>query len=249
MDPVNISNYVIAVYFGLVIGNFATSFYFRIPRGITLLGFGYTSPAQPSCSTCGHFLKFKEYIPILGYISCNGRCNYCLTKIDFSYLIIEVFSLILSVFCYSQFYFLDWYIIFMFFGISSLMMSMLLAKGEAVSKEFLLFAIFWGIIYKTLLDLNVYDWVLKLSVVGIISALIMQISHRLHLRNTHFELFKILTTSLIWFDLSLMIPYAIVVISSYFLLNMYSFIIFRYIYNYSYIIIFLITIVNHLIKI
>jgi len=80
----DIINYFIAGYFGLIIGNFATSFYFRIPRNISLMGFNYTNSVPPSCSKCSHYLTLKEYIPIFGYVFCKGRCNYCGVKIDFN---------------------------------------------------------------------------------------------------------------------------------------------------------------------
>ncbi len=168
MEAVNIVNYFVAAYFGLIIGNFATSFYFRVPRNLSLWGFNYFGSMPPSCSYCRHPLKVKEYIPIVGYLLCKGQCSYCKAKIDSNYLIIEAFALLLSLFCYSQFYFSDWYLIFVFFGISSLVMSMLLLNHKEVNKNFIFFVVFCGIIYSTLINLGIYDWVFKLAISAII---------------------------------------------------------------------------------
>ena len=235
-EAISIINYFVAAYFGLIIGNFATSFYFRIPRGLSLLGFSYFGSMPPSCSSCRHPLKVKEYIPIVGYLSCKGRCNYCKAKIDSNYLIIEIFSLFLSLFCYSQFYFLDWYLIFVISGISSLIMSMLLLNHRKVNKNFVFFMIFCGIIYNTLVNLSIYDWVFKLAISAIVFMLIMYTSYRYNLSNTHFELLKILFVVFVWFNLSFMIPYALFILINYFLFSRYKLPFARYICCYSYLI-------------
>ena len=249
MEAVSIVNYFVAAYFGLIIGNFATSFYFRVPRDISLLGFSCFSSMPPSCSYCRHPLKVKEYIPIVGYLLCKGQCNYCKAKVDSNYLIIEAFALLLSLFCYSQFYFSDWYLIFVFFGISSLVMSMLLLNHKEVNKNFIFFVVFCGIIYSTLINLGIYDWVFKLAISAIIFILIMYSSYRYNLDSTHSELLKILFVAFVWFDLRLMILYALFMLANYFLSMRYKLVFTKYVYCYSYVIIFLIIIVNHLAKI
>ena len=247
MNIVDIVNYFIAGYFGLIIGNFATSFYFRIPRNISLVGFNYGNSVPPSCSKCNHYLKLKEYIPIYGYIFCKGRCNYCGAKIDFNYFIIEIFSLFLSLFCYYNFYFLDWYIIFVLFGIISLIMSFNLCANNKIDVKFLLFNIFLAIIYKTLLSLTIYDWVFKIAICSIFYTLCMHISYKYNFKNIHLELLKIFSVAFFWFDLNLMIPYALLITATYYIYIKFNMQIAKYIYYGSYVLIFLITIINHLI--
>ena len=247
MNIVDIVNYFIAGYFGLIIGNFATSFYFRIPRNISLVGFNYGNSVPPSCSKCNHYLKLKEYIPIYGYIFCKGRCNYCGAKIDFNYFIIEIFSLFLSLFCYYNFYFLDWYIIFILFGVISLIMSLTLYTSNKLDVKFLLFNIFLAIIYKTLLSLTIYDWVFKIAICSIFYTLCMHISYKYNFKNIHLELLKIFSVAFFWFDLNLMIPYALLITATYYIYIKFNMQIAKYIYYGSYVLIFLITIINHLI--
>jgi prepilin signal peptidase PulO-like enzyme (type II secretory pathway) len=244
---VDIINYIIAGYFGLIIGNFATSFYFRIPRSVPLMGFNYKNPIPPRCSTCNHYLKLKEYIPIFGYIFCKGRCNYCGAKIDFSYFIIEILALFLSLFCYYSFNFLDWYIIFVLFGIVSLMMSLNLNSSHEVNVKFLIFNIFLAIIYKTLLNLTVYDWVFKIAICSIFYTLYMNMSHRNSLSSINLELLKIFLVAFFWFNLNLMIPYVLLMIVIYFMYVKFKMKFAKYLYSSSYVLIFFMTIINHLI--
>ena len=246
MNMLDIINYFIAGYFGLIIGNFATSFYFKIPRKISLMGFNYANSIPPSCSKCNHYLKLKEYIPVFGYIFCKGRCNYCGVKIDFNYFIIEIFSLFLSLFCYYNFYFLDWYIIFVLFGIISLIMSFNLCANNKIDVKFLLFNIFLAIIYKTLLSLTIYDWVFKIAICSIFYTLCMNISYRYNFNNIHLELLKIFSVAFFWFDLNLMIPYTLLIAVAYYIYIKYNVQIAKYIYYSSYVLVFLIVIINHL---
>ncbi|WP_236870357.1 prepilin peptidase [Candidatus Bandiella numerosa] len=243
---VDIINYIIAGYFGLIIGNFATSFYFRVPRSVPLMGFNYENPIPPRCSTCNHCLKLKEYIPIFGYIFCKGRCNYCGAKIDFSYFIIEILSLFLSLFCYYSFNFLDWHIIFVLFGIVSLMMYLNLNSSHEVNVKFLIFNIFLAIIYKTLLNLTVYDWVFKIAICSIFYTLYMNMSYRNSLSSINLELLKIFLVAFFWFNLNLMIPYMLLMIAIYFMYVKFKMKFAKYLYSNSYVLIFFMTIINHL---
>ncbi|WP_407651281.1 prepilin peptidase [Candidatus Bandiella euplotis] len=230
-----------------MLGNFATSFYFRIPKNIPLLGFNYFTSTPPHCSYCNHLLKLKEFAPIIGYWLCKGRCNYCGAKIDANYFVIEVFALFLSLFCYFHFYFLDWYLIFILFGISSLIISMLFSKLQKIDMKFMLFILFLGIIYSTLINLTIYNWVFKASISSVIATFLMHARYKYHFSSKYYDICKILFTALIWFDLNSMIPYALFILANYALLRRYNFSFSKHVHNYSYFIMFLFSIINHLV--
>lgn len=92
---------LICAVFGALFGNFATSFYFRLPRNIPINGHPQLAGQAPHCSSCGHVLRFYEYFPILNFIFTRGRCNYCNVKIDTTYHLLE-FSSILSALCIKE---------------------------------------------------------------------------------------------------------------------------------------------------
>ncbi len=248
MDAVNVISYIVAAYFGIIIGNFATSFYFRIPRNISLFGLKHINSVSPQCSKCNHYLKLKEYLPIIGFISCKGRCNYCGNKIDICYLIIEIFSLLLSLICYYYFYFLDWYIIFLLFGIVSSIMSLSLYNNINVSFKFIFFSIFLSIIYDTLLNLTIYDWVFKVAISSILYSLYINFSYKYNFKNLDLELIKIILVSFFWFDLLFIIPYTMLLVASYFLYVNLKVMLVRHFYFASYVLIFLTILINHLMR-
>ena len=88
--------YPIAFTFGVLFGNFATSFIHRIPAGKPLLGNKALKGMPPHCANCGKLLKFYEYMPIFGYILSGGKCRKCKVKIPSIYPFTELFCGILS---------------------------------------------------------------------------------------------------------------------------------------------------------
>ena len=59
---------IIAAFFGLLFGNYATTFYHRLPLNKPINGFSDRKGIRPHCSKCKHPLKFYEYYPVIGWI-------------------------------------------------------------------------------------------------------------------------------------------------------------------------------------
>ncbi len=82
--------YLLAGFYGLMIGNYLTSAYFRIPRFIPINGINKKIGKAPHCSVCNHKLKFYEYFPLLNWFSTWFKCNYCHAPIDPAYMGLEI---------------------------------------------------------------------------------------------------------------------------------------------------------------
>ncbi|NRB11315.1 MAG: prepilin peptidase [Rickettsiaceae bacterium] len=95
--------YIIIFILGLLIGNFVTTIYYRLPKNIIIYGFNEKFSKPPFCSNCNHPLRFYEYLPILGWLTNGGKCNYCLANISFSYTIIEIACSLLAIYCFYSF--------------------------------------------------------------------------------------------------------------------------------------------------
>lgn len=77
--------HVVIFFYGLWCGGLATTIFNRIPNEIPI---GPTH--KPRCNNCGYQIKFKYFIPILGYFLSNGKCIKCGMKIPRIYLLIEL---------------------------------------------------------------------------------------------------------------------------------------------------------------
>lgn len=85
-----IITYIFMFFSSLWFGNFLTSFYFRIPRGIPLNG--RTHP--PMCSTCGIKLKYPDYGPLYHHLFRGKSCKVCGSEIPKEYFFMELFAAI-----------------------------------------------------------------------------------------------------------------------------------------------------------
>lgn len=96
--------YFISFFFGMLFGNFATSFIHRIPLGKPLRGGGKWQKNQnnkslpPHCAACKNRLKPLEYLPLIGFIKTLGKCRYCGVKIPIIYPFTELFCGFLGIF-------------------------------------------------------------------------------------------------------------------------------------------------------
>lgn len=93
--------YLLSMFYGLMIGNYLTSAYFRIPRLIPINGINNKLGKAPHCSTCKHKLKFYEYLPLLNWFSTRFKCNYCHAPIDWIYMFLEVTMTVISLILYE----------------------------------------------------------------------------------------------------------------------------------------------------
>lgn len=84
---------LLASFFGLMFGNYATTVFHRIPLGKPINGLKTLKGARPHCSTCSHPLQFYEYLPFLSWFSTGFKCNYCGAKTDIIYTVLEVAGL------------------------------------------------------------------------------------------------------------------------------------------------------------
>ncbi len=75
----------------LMLGNLATSAFYRIPRNIPM-GNGH----KPMCSNCGHVIKFPLFLPIIGIILSKGECSACKAKVPLIYTLFEICTAIFA---------------------------------------------------------------------------------------------------------------------------------------------------------
>lgn len=72
--------------FGITLGSFLGVLIDRLPRGEDVV-------SKPShCESCGHKLKFYDLFPVISWITLNGKCRYCKTRLSPFYPFIELLT-------------------------------------------------------------------------------------------------------------------------------------------------------------
>ncbi|HVA79445.1 MAG TPA: prepilin peptidase [Candidatus Binataceae bacterium] len=87
----------LAFVLGAIIGSFATSVAYRMPRDISIV-----SP-RSFCESCERAIPFWANIPILGYVGLRGRCLMCGAAIPFRHFMTELGLAIIALYLYASF--------------------------------------------------------------------------------------------------------------------------------------------------
>lgn len=88
---------LLALSLGIVIGSFLNVCIYRLPQGQSIV----TPPSH--CYACNTRLKPWDLIPILSYLFLQGRCRYCGTEFSSRYMLIELLTGILFLWCFMIF--------------------------------------------------------------------------------------------------------------------------------------------------
>ena len=79
--------YIIFLFlFGLALGSFLNVIIYRLPRKESIIFPG------SHCPSCGTPIKYRDNIPVMGYIFLRGRCRRCSSPISVKYPLIELFT-------------------------------------------------------------------------------------------------------------------------------------------------------------
>ncbi|MBF0672655.1 MAG: prepilin peptidase [Salinibacterium sp.] len=86
-DPVvTVVIIVLAGVLGLIIGSFLNVVIWRVPRRESL------SEKGSACPKCGHPIRWRDNVPVLGWVILRGRCRDCGEKISPRYPAVELLT-------------------------------------------------------------------------------------------------------------------------------------------------------------
>ncbi|GAB4321958.1 MAG: hypothetical protein Kow0059_16860 [Candidatus Sumerlaeia bacterium] len=72
--------------FGLLVGSFLNVCIWRLPAGLSIVYPG------SHCTTCGHYLKWFENVPVLSWAVLGGQCRRCGTPFSPRYALVELLT-------------------------------------------------------------------------------------------------------------------------------------------------------------
>jgi len=74
----------VATVLGLAVGSFLNVVIHRVPAGVSLV-------RPPSaCPECGHRIRARDNVPLLGWLALRGRCRDCGARIPVRYPLVEL---------------------------------------------------------------------------------------------------------------------------------------------------------------
>ena len=118
---------------------------------------------------------FYEYLPILSWFSTLGKCNYCHTPINKSYILLEILIGLIAIILY---YFighnLEYFFLYFCFAALAVLNIFIYLEHNFIPTQVTLGIIITGIIYRTLIDQEIFLWLASLSVGCILSLWVIQ---------------------------------------------------------------------------
>lgn len=146
-----LSSLIWACALGLAVGNYATSFIFRMPRN--------ESPftKHPYCGGCGTMLAVKDLFPAVSWLLLKGRCRYCEMPIPPVYFWTEIFCALIFMLGVWSYGFSEAYLLVVAAGtVAVTLWGLELRTGKLFFSVLLLLAAI-GLVYRTLLDGTIFD--------------------------------------------------------------------------------------------
>lgn len=78
-----------SAFAGLLIGSFLNVVAYRVPAGMSLLR------PPSSCPRCGHRIRARDNVPVLGWVMLRGRCRDCSEPVSARYPLVEIVTAVL----------------------------------------------------------------------------------------------------------------------------------------------------------
>jgi prepilin signal peptidase PulO-like enzyme (type II secretory pathway) len=127
--------YVALAVFGLILGSFVNAFVWRLHEQQELVSKKSKTVREKlqklsilhgrsMCPNCEHQLAAKDLVPVLSWLSLQGKCRYCRKPISWQYPVVELTTAILFVLLY-----LWWPLAFQNFGLVSFIMWLVFLVG------------------------------------------------------------------------------------------------------------------------
>src|ERR1700690_1670185 len=83
--------------YGLLFGSFLNVCIYRLPRGKSVV------TPRSACPHCGKMIPLYHNIPVLSWLILRGKCRNCKEPISPRYLVVELLTGVLFLFCYLHF--------------------------------------------------------------------------------------------------------------------------------------------------
>jgi len=88
---------LLSVMLGLVIGSFLNVVVYRVPRRESIVWPG------SRCPSCGHPIRWRDNLPVIGWLFLRGRCRDCRSQIPYRYPAVEALTGLAFLVAYSVF--------------------------------------------------------------------------------------------------------------------------------------------------
>lgn len=154
---------LVAFGIGLGCGSYSTMPFYRLPNGESCAGKWVGKRSH--CTSCDHQLRTIDLLPVFNWLHTGGKCHFCGAKIDPVYFFIEASITLISMLTMLVVgvHQLQLYIILLGLGCCLVISAATDMRYHTVPKAVMVVMVLFGVMYRPLVDGQIYDMVLSFS--------------------------------------------------------------------------------------
>lgn len=138
---------------GFAIGNYACSLVHRLPRGRLMLD------KTPYCGNCGTLLQTKDLFPVFSALMLRHKCRYCHQPFPVSHTWTELLVGFLLTFAFFAHGYGEMFVLISIIGVFLITLAAIDANDRMIMWKILLPLAVSGMIYRTLVDGEIFGFV------------------------------------------------------------------------------------------
>ncbi len=138
---------------GFAVGNYACSLVHRLPRGKLMLD------KTPYCGQCGTLLQTRDLFPVFSALMLRHRCRYCHEPFPLSHTWTELLVGLLFVLAFLQYNYGQEFILIACIGVFLITLAAIQTNENMLMGRILLCVLVFGMLYRVLVDGNIYGFV------------------------------------------------------------------------------------------
>lgn len=157
---------------GFAIGNYACSLVHRLPRGRLILD------KTPYCGNCGTLLKTADLFPVFSALLLRHKCRYCKQPFPVSHTWTELCVGLLFTLAFFKYGYGEEFVLIAIIGVFLITLAAIEANDDIIIGKVLLCLVVFGMLFRTLMDHSIFNFVQGALTGGLVSALLWRKSIR-----------------------------------------------------------------------
>lgn len=200
---------IFAAGVGMACGSYATMPYYRLPNNIACAGRWVGK--RSACPACGVQLRTRDLLPVFNWLGTGGKCFKCSVEISYVYFFIEAGCMLASIALYLRFGFDQLYILGMGLATCAMIQCAMDYSYRTMHDRIFVVMAMLGMIYRALLDGQIYDMIFSFSLAVLIALLAAQLyEQRMGKTVQSYRYLKWLALTGLWFTVPEFIVFLLV---------------------------------------
>lgn len=203
---------ILALAAGWAIGNYCTTFIFRLPRGEQALG-----GDRPFCDHCRKELETRDLFPVFSWFINRGKCRFCGAEVTPLHTVVELIVMTIFALAFLQYNYKDEFLLVAGLGASLVVVGFIEYQHGRIMRNVLVFAAFFAVMHRVLADLEIVNIGLGAALGGVFGYMVWKLLQKLEGEEVPQNFVGLFILAGIWFQPLLLVVFTLAGLLLYFL--------------------------------